>query len=123
MPKRVLVVDDSIVIRRQCCDVLRQAGYEVVEAWDAYQARTALQKAEVAFMLCDLNLPGMGGLELIEAMRMDSRFISLPTAILTGERSPALVERAKRAGVKRWLLKPCKPDLLVDTVAEFAGAP
>jgi CheY-like chemotaxis protein len=103
--------------------VLQKAGYEVIEAWDALQARTALKNLNIAFMLCDLNIPGMNGLELIEAMRKEPKFANVPAAIITAERTTELLKRANQIGVTHWLLKPYKSEELVDVVARFAGPP
>jgi CheY-like chemotaxis protein len=123
MAQKILVVDDSSIVRTQCRLVLQQAGYEVVEAWDASQALAALRKTEVAFMLCDLNIPGMNGLDLVEALHDEPQFASLRTAIMTSEASAELVARAKRVGVSSWLTKPCKADALLMVIAKFVGSP
>lgn len=123
MTQRILIVDDSNIIRSHCRSVLQQAGYEVVEAWDAAQARTALKSMNIAFMLCDLNIPGMNGLELIEAMRKEPKFASIPAAIFTAECTTELLKRANRVGVTHWLLKPYKAEELLDMVGRFAGPP
>jgi CheY-like chemotaxis protein len=123
MAQRILIVDDSNIIRNHCRIVLQKAGYEVIEAWDAAQARAALKQQEIAFVLCDLNIPGMSGLELIEAMRMVPKFAKLPAAIFTAESNPNLLKRAERAGVTHWLLKPYKAEELVNLVNKHAGPP
>lgn len=123
MPQRILIVDDSNIIRSHCRIVLQKAGYEVIEAWDAAQARAALKQQEIAFVLCDLNIPGMSGIELIEAMRSHPKFSNLPAAIFTAESSPELLQRAKNAGVTHWLRKPYKAEELLALVAQHAGAP
>ena len=124
MAQRILIVDDSNIIRSHCRIVLQKAGYDVSEAWDATQARSALKQHEIAFVLCDLNIPGsMNGLELIEAMRLVPKFANLPAAIFTAESNPDLLKRASRAGVTHWLRKPYKSEELLELVAKYAGPP
>jgi two-component system, chemotaxis family, chemotaxis protein CheY len=123
MTKQILIVDDSSIIRSHCRIVLKKAGYDCVEAWDAHQARARLESTDISFMLCDLNLPGMSGLELVEKMRSDPRLAALPAAIMTAECSLELVQRATRAGVKHWLLKPYTAEELVEMVTRYAGPP
>ena len=123
MAQKILIVDDSNIIRNHCRIVLQKAGYDVIEAWDAAQARAALKSQEIAFVLCDLNIPGMNGLELIEAMRMVPKFAKLPAAIFTAENNPDLLKRAERAGVTHWLRKPYKADELLELVHKHAGPP
>lgn len=121
MAPRILIVDDSSIIRAHCRVVLRKAGYEVVEAENAEQARARLQGSEIGFMLCDLNLPGTHGLDLIESLRAEPAHAQLPIAVMTAEWNLPIFHRAHRLGVKHWLLKPYKADELVELVARFVG--
>jgi CheY-like chemotaxis protein len=121
MAKRILVVDDSSIIRSHCRTVLERAGYEVVEACDALSARTVLKTTEIAFLLCDLNLPGFDGIELIGAMRKTPNLAQLPAAIFTVESHAEMMERAESAGVTLWLRKPYKSEDLLAAVAKYAG--
>lgn len=101
--------------------ILQKAGYEVVEAWDASQARTALMKGEIAFVLCDLNIPGMNGLDFVQAMRTDPAFAELPVVMVTVERSPALLARARDLGIKEWISKPYDARTLLALGERYAG--
>lgn len=123
MAQRILIVDDSNIIRTHCRIQLQRAGYEVIEAWDAAQARAALKQQDIAFVLCDLNIPGMSGLELIEAMRKVPKFANLPAAIFTAENNPELIKRAQNAGVTHWLRKPYKSEELIELISKHAGPP
>jgi two-component system chemotaxis response regulator CheY len=122
MTKRILIVDDSSIIRSHCRLLLKNAGYEPIEAWDAAQARTALKNFHIAFMICDLNIPGLNGLDLVEAARRVPELAELPVAIMSAECSVDLVKRANRAGVVHWLLKPYTSDELLELVARHAAA-
>lgn len=121
MAKRILVVDDSDVIRSHCRIVLQRAGYEVLEAWNAEQARAVLKSTAIGFVLCDLNLPGIDGIELIAAMHRAPALAQVPAAILTAEHNAELFERADQAGVCAWLLKPCKSEDLLAVIGKYAG--
>lgn len=124
MSKLIMIVDDSRTIRQQVSLQLKDAGYEVVEACDAKDALAALGKyPDVAMMICDVNMPGRTGIELVEVVRTDSRFAELPIVMLTTERHTTLVARAKKAGVKGWLVKPFNPDSLMTATRKFAGEP
>jgi len=71
--------------------------------------------------LCDINMPGMNGLDLLEKVRADGRNAHLPILMLTTEGHPALILRAKHAGAKGWIMKPFKTELLVATVRRLAA--
>lgn len=119
MGKKVLVVDDSPTIRQQVSLALNQAGFSPIEAVDGVDALTKVD-ATVAMMICDVNMPRMGGLDLIEKLHADARHTGLPVVMLTTEGSPANIDRAKKAGAKGWIIKPFKAELLVAAVTKLA---
>lgn len=115
MGKRILVVDDSRSYRYQVAVTLSREGYEVVEATDGVDA--AEKRAGCVLTLCDLNMPRMNGLEFLERYAREG----VPIVMLTSEGSQALVERAKQAGARGWLVKPFKPEQLLSVVRMFVG--
>lgn len=119
MAKKILVVDDSPTIRQQVSAALSQAGFLPVEASDGVDALTKLDAA-TAMMICDVNMPRMGGLDLVDKMHGDARWTSVPVVMLTTESNPAQVDRAKKAGAKGWIIKPFKAELLVAAVHKLA---
>ncbi len=124
MPKKILVVDDSITVRQQASLALGAAGYAVVEAVDGQDALDKLAaNGDAAMVICDVNMPRLSGLEFVERMRQDGKHATLPVIMLTTEANPSLIDRAKKAGAKAWVTKPCKDDLLVKTVNKIAGPP
>lgn len=120
--KKILVVDDSASVRQQVGLALTQAGYSVVEAGDGLEGLAMLERGDIAMVICDVNMPRMNGLEMVEAIKRDSRHSNLPIVVLTTEGHPALVERAKKAGAKGWIVKPFKAELMVSAVSKLVGA-
>ncbi|MEO8553942.1 MAG: response regulator [Kofleriaceae bacterium] len=119
MSKKILVVDDSPTIRQQVSHALIQAGFATVEAVDGVDALAKVD-ATTALMICDVNMPRMGGLDLIEKLRTDPTSAGVPVLMLTTEGNPRHIERAKRAGAKGWIIKPFKADLLVAAARKLA---
>lgn len=119
MAKKILVVDDSPTIRQQVGSALGQAGFDVVEAIDGMDAFGKMAPA-ISMMICDINMPRMNGLELVEKMHGDARWTGIPVVMLTTEGDPGHIARAKKAGAKGWIIKPFKADLLVATVQRLA---
>ncbi|MDX2018943.1 MAG: response regulator [Deltaproteobacteria bacterium] len=121
--KRILVVDDSPSVRQQVSMSLTQAGYDVVEAGDGTEgvSKIASDRA-IGLVICDVNMPRMNGLEMIEVVKKEPSNASLPIIVLTSEGQPALIERAKKAGAKGWIVKPFKADLLVAAVKKLLAA-
>jgi two-component system chemotaxis response regulator CheY len=118
--KKVLVVDDSQTVRQQVGLALRQAGYDVVEAVDGVDGAAKLDSS-IAMVICDVNMPRMNGLEMLESIQREGKNANIPVVMLTTEGQPALIERAKKAGAKGWIVKPFKAELLVAAVKKLAA--
>lgn len=122
MAKKVMVVDDSRTVRQQVGIALTEAGFEVVEAVDGVDGAEKIAVAEdIAVVICDVNMPRMNGLDMVATVKRDPKHAALPMLMLTTEGQPALIARAKEAGAKGWIVKPFKPELLVQAVKRLAG--
>lgn len=124
MGSRILVVDDSMVVRQQVRRALAGAPFDIIEAEDGVDAVEKLSALDdVALVISDINMPRMNGIELLEAIRMDTRWRALPVVMLTTEGQPELVQRAKSLGAKGWIVKPFKAHLLSAAVAKLVSIP
>jgi two-component system chemotaxis response regulator CheY len=122
MSKKVLIVDDSRTIRQQVNFTLAKSGLTVIEAEDGKDGIEKLRaNADISMIISDVNMPNMNGLEMVEAINADSSISHPPIVMLTTEGSGELVDRAKKAGAKGWLVKPFKPDQLVAIVTKLVG--
>ena len=121
--KKVLVVDDSPTIRQQIGRALGEAGFEVIEATDGVDGidKIAGDKA-IGIVILDINMPRMNGLEMLEKVKAHDGNENLPVIMLTSEGQKSLIERAKRAGAKGWIVKPFKSELLVSAVRKLISA-
>ena len=121
MAKKILIVDDSATVRQQVRAALTDASFEVIEASDGVEAFEAIiGRDDLAAVVCDVNMPRMGGLELLQLAAAKGKLVGLPVLMLTTEGQPALVQKAKAAGAKGWIVKPFKPELLVAAVRKLA---
>jgi two-component system chemotaxis response regulator CheY len=112
--KRVLVVDDSPTVRQHVTSTLTQAGFDVVEACEGVEgAEKIAADAQIALVFLDVNMPRMNGLEMLEQVKAGGKNPHLNVIMLTSEGQQSLIERAKKAGAKGWIVKPFKPELLV----------
>jgi two-component system chemotaxis response regulator CheY len=122
MNKRVLIVDDSATIRQQVRMALTPAGFDIVEAADGEDGLAKIRSdADIAAVICDVNMPGKDGLELLEELKACGPNSHVPIVMLTTEGQPSLVQRAKLAGAKGWIVKPFKANLLVTAIQKLTA--
>jgi two-component system, chemotaxis family, chemotaxis protein CheY len=121
MGKKVIVIDDSQTVRQQVGRALLEAGFEMIEAVDGKEGLVAIQNTtDAAMAICDVNMPRMNGLEMLEALSATGS--KLPVLMLTTEGQPELIARAKKWGAKGWIVKPFKPEMLVAAVKKLTAA-
>ncbi len=118
--KKVLIVDDSETIRQQVAGALAVAGFAVLEAADGVVGLERAFANEVAMVILDVNMPRMGGLEVLEKLKADARTSKVPVLMLTTEAQHSMIERAKKAGATGWLVKPVKTEQLSAVVRKLA---
>ncbi len=123
MNKKILVVDDSPSIRRIVAAVLTEEGYDVFEAGDGIEALKLLQEmtgseSELGLIFADVNMPNMGGIEMIRKIKQTS-FRYVPILVLTTESSVSKKMEGKEAGAAGWLVKPFTEEQLKNVVSRF----
>jgi CheY-like chemotaxis protein len=103
--KRILVVEDTELLRRMYKDRLVQDGYEVEDAGDGIAALTLLRDRPFDLVLLDLIMPRMGGIQVLEAVKLDPRTQSIPVVVLTNLGEEETIERAVSLGAVDYLIK------------------
>lgn len=119
---RIMIVDDSSTIRQQVSTTLSAAGFEVIEAVDGEDALAQLSRAAgCSLVICDVNMPRLNGLDMLEQLRNIDALKELPVLMLTTEGQPEYVQRARSLGAKGWMVKPVKAELLLAAVQKLTG--
>lgn len=119
---RILIVDDSRVMRQIVTRTLRQAGFEhhdLVEAGNGIEGLEAVRQHAPHLVLSDWNMPEMNGIELLAALR--ARGESVPFAFVTSEGSPEMVGRAEAAGAMFVITKPFTPESFKEKLSPVLG--
>ena len=104
---KILVVDDFSTMRRIIKNLLKDLGFtNIQEADDGTTALPMLQQGDFDFVVTDWNMPGMQGIDLLRAIRADSKLKSTPVLMVTAEAKKEQIIAAAQAGVNGYVVKP-----------------
>jgi chemosensory pili system protein ChpA (sensor histidine kinase/response regulator) len=121
----VLLVDDSISVRKFVGQMLEKAGFDVITAIDGTEALARLGERDFAVMVTDLEMPRLNGYELLEDVRRRPATRELPIVILTTRSGAKHQSLARRLGVSHYVTKPVTEDVfvrLIESLALHGGA-
>jgi two-component system chemotaxis response regulator CheY len=116
---RVLIVDDSSVMRKIVDRSLRQAGLEIKEVFEAgngVEALARLQETRVDLILSDINMPTMDGLELVRQLQALENAKGVPIVMVTTEAGESHVVQALSNGARGYIRKPFSPDQIRERI-------
>jgi len=117
--KTIMVVDDSITIRKVTERMLLRHNIEVILAKDGIDATNKLQESTPDLMLLDIEMPRMDGFEVASFVRNDDRLKDLPIIMITSRTGNKHKEKAAEIGVNRYLGKPFQEDDLFANINEI----
>ena len=116
MAKTILSVDDSASIRQMVSFTLKGAGYNVLEAVDGEDGLTKMNGSDVNMVITDLNMPKLDGIGFIKKIRANPKTKFIPVIMLTTESQAEKKQAGKAAGATGWIVKPFKPEQLLDVI-------
>ncbi|MBK9161331.1 MAG: Hpt domain-containing protein [Nitrosomonadales bacterium] len=119
----VMVVDDSLTVRKITTRLLTRAGYQVVTAKDGVDALEQLGEITPAVMLLDIEMPRMDGFELAKHLRRDAKTQNLPIIMITSRTADKHRDYAMQLGVNAYLGKPYNEEELLQQIAGFVAVP
>ncbi|MFW2176922.1 MULTISPECIES: Hpt domain-containing protein [unclassified Moraxella] len=115
----VLIIDDSVTVRKVTSRLLERNGYETQIATDGVDALEKLQQLTPDIMLLDIEMPRMDGFEVANQVRHNPRLKDVPIIMITSRTGEKHRERALAIGVNQYLGKPFQEKILLDTMAEL----
>ncbi len=120
---RALIVDDSSAVRMLLARILRDFGFEVLEASNGRDALRILaaETVPIRLVLADWNMPVMNGLEMLKHLRQDPKHASLVVVMVTSESDLRQMTTALMAGANEYVMKPFTREILREKL-ELAGA-
>jgi two-component system chemotaxis response regulator CheY len=122
MATKIMICDDSTIVRQQVGVALIEAGFEVIEAVDGQDASEKIGVArDIGLLVCDVSMPRMDGLSLLAHLAGHAQKLPFPVLMLTTDGRPEHIARAKSLGAKGWMVKPVDPEILVSTVKKLTA--
>jgi two-component system, chemotaxis family, chemotaxis protein CheY len=119
MTKTIMVVDDSTSLRQVVGISLRAAGYDLIEGSDGLDALTKFDGRKIHLIISDLNMPNMDGIGFVKAVKALPRYKFTPIIMLTTESAESKKREGQAAGVRAWVVKPFKPDVILHAVQKL----
>jgi two-component system chemotaxis response regulator CheY len=114
---KILIVDDSITIRRIITNALKTVGFtDTIEASNGKEALEKLTSGKVDFIITDWNMPEMNGLDLIKEIRANPVYSSMPILMITTRGTEHDVVEALQAKVNSYIMKPFTPQELKEKI-------
>ena len=120
--KKVMVVDDSSVMRQIIKNNLKQLGFEqsnLLDAEDGEQALKKINEDEVDLVISDWNMPRMTGIDFLREVRADGALKELPFLMVTSEADKEKIMEAVQAGVNQYIVKPFNATQLEEKIKEI----
>ena len=119
---KVMIVDDSAIMRRVIEQILEMLGHEAVQAAHGREALERLEEhGDVGLILLDWNMPEMNGLDFLTSAQQDERYQDIPVIMLTTESERRKMIQAIEAGAKHYLTKPFQPETLATKILQCVG--
>ena len=119
MAKTILIVDDSTTLRQVVSIALKGVGYDVIEASDGKDALEKLTGQKVHLIISDVNMPNMDGITFVSEMKKLPAYKFTPVIMLTTEAGEDKKTAGQAAGAKAWVIKPFKPEQMLDAVSKL----
>ena len=107
--KKILIIDDSLMIRTTMAACLKKAGKEVIAACDGQEAMNIIESThDLDLIFLDVNMPVLDGFEMLESIKhqQNSEEFNIPVVMLTTENKSHFLEEIKEFGIQEWLEKP-----------------
>jgi len=119
MGPKILTVDDSRTIRMIVTRAFRSFACEILEASDGVEGMTVAQRERPDIILLDLTMPVMDGVEMLTRLKANPELRSIPVVMLTAESGRENVLRIARLGVRDYVIKPFKEEVIVERVGRM----
>ncbi|XOF34377.1 MAG: Hpt domain-containing protein [Candidatus Electrothrix sp. YB6] len=118
---RILVVDDSISVRKVVSNVITQQGWLAVAARNGIEAVEKIREERPHFVLLDVEMPRMNGFEVLQALQAQPELRDIPVTMLTSRSAEKYREKARQLGARGFLTKPFKSEEVVSLIRSMTS--
>lgn len=122
MKKKILVVDDSHVVRTMMDDMLSELNYEVKTADNGHDACSQIESSRFNMIITDLKMPNMDGIEFTKLAKQMPNCKFVPIVMLSSEEDEEMIKEAKQMGISTFLRKPVKENQLKTILQVVLGS-
>ncbi|HEY3499225.1 MAG TPA: response regulator [Polyangiaceae bacterium] len=125
MTWKILIVDDSHLVRAQLRAPLEAKGVKVIEAEDGREGLWRARENPVDLVVVDIHMPVMDGISMVQELRKIPQYRDTPIFVLTSDAARTRAEEGRSAGANAWILKPVRPEIIWKAIekALFGRAP
>ncbi len=116
MAKRILIIDDSAIVRNLHSVILKSAGFLTEDAENGYDALEKAMKSDFNLIIVDINMPKMDGYAFCREIRINEKYKDIPLLIISTESEAEDKMKGFKAGANLYLVKPIKPEALIENV-------
>jgi chemosensory pili system protein ChpA (sensor histidine kinase/response regulator) len=120
--RTIMIVDDSVTVRKVTSRLMERQGFEVITAKDGIDAMNQLQDVRPDVMLLDIEMPRMDGFEVLRSVRRDESIKDLPIIMITSRTGEKHKQQAMELGVNQYLGKPFQEASLLATIEEVISS-
>ena len=110
----ILIIDDSSFQRKRIVEIISAAGHTAIQAPNAEEGLELLAQENPDLIICDLLMPGMGGMELLQ--RLQKTKSKIPVLILTADIQSSVRDQCLELGAREFLNKPTNPETMLEAI-------
>ena len=118
---KILIVDDSNLIRSVTAKATEEAGHEPILAINGEDGLEILRSEEIDLIFSDVNMPVMDGIEMVKQIKQDDSLKFIPIVMFTTESDPDLKAKGRELGVKAWMVKPFSKEKFILAIKKLIG--
>jgi CheY-like chemotaxis protein len=119
MSTKILIIEDNLPNHELVEYLLKSAGYATLSAWDGVEGLHMAQETQPDLILCDLQMPRMGGYELVQLLKADVQLRKIPIIAVTASSMSGDSTKAMEAGFDGYISKPIEPETFIKQMEDF----